>query len=145
MTFAVPRRAASRGPSISQQGLSRSQRRLLGSARTLAGLFDTRFSIFGFRFGIDPIIGLIPFVGDAISATLSIYLIFVGRQMGLPPSAMVRMVSNAGADFLVGLVPFAGDVADAIFKSHARNLRIIEEYAEKLEGKRMIDGVAERR
>jgi hypothetical protein len=143
MTVAVPSRAAARGPGISRQGLSRSQRRLLRSARMLAGLFDTRFRIFGFRFGIDPIIGLIPFVGDAVSVTVSLYLIFVGRHLGLPPSAMVRMMGNAGTDFVMGLVPFAGDLADAIFKAHARNLRILEKYAEQLDGKQVTNSVTE--
>jgi hypothetical protein len=110
------------------------QWRLLQMARTLAGLFDTRFRIFGFRFGIEPIIGLIPFVGDVVSATVSLYLLFVGRQLGLPPSAMARMAGNAGTDFLIGLVPIAGDLVDAIFKAHARNLRILETYAARLEG-----------
>ena len=108
----------------------------------LAGLFDTRFRGFGFRFGIDPIIGLIPFVGDAVSVTVSLYLIFVGRHLGVPPSAMVRMMGNAGTDFLMGLVPFAGDLADAIFKAHARNLRILEKYAEQLEGTQMTNAGA---
>jgi hypothetical protein len=134
MAFAVPRPAAARGAGLSRQGLSRSQWRLLRSARMLAGLFDTRFRFFGFRFGIEPIIGLIPFVGDVVSAAVSLYLMFVGRQLGLPPSAMARMAGNAGTDFVVGLVPIAGDVADAIFKAHARNLRILETYAARLEG-----------
>jgi hypothetical protein len=107
---------------------------LLQLARTLAGLFDTRFRILGFRFGIEPIIGLIPFVGDVVSATVSLYLMFVGRQLGLPPSAMARMAGNAGTDFMIGLVPIAGDFVDAIFKAHARNLRILETYAARLEG-----------
>lgn len=145
MAFAFPRRAASRGPSITRQGLSRSQLRMLKSARTLSGLFDTRFNFLGFRFGIDPIIGLVPFVGDLVSASLSVYLLFVGRQLGLPRRTMLRMASIAGADFMIGLVPFLGDAADAVFKSHARNYRIIEEYVRKAEGVDVIDGVGERR
>jgi hypothetical protein len=115
---------------------------MLQSARTLAGLFDTRFHILGFRFGIEPLIGLIPFVGDMVSAAVSLYLMFVGRQLGLPPSAMARMAGNAGTDFLVGLVPIAGDFADAIFKAHARNLRILETYAVQLEGTPVTNRVA---
>ena len=145
MTFAYSRRTAGRAPGISQQGLSREQRRMLSTVRVLAGLWDTQFNILGFRFGLDPILGLIPFVGDLLSASVSLYEIYVGKQLGLPAGALLRMLSNATADFAIGLVPVVGDVGDAIFKAHARNLRIIEEHVEKLEGKTVFEGTAERR
>jgi hypothetical protein len=145
MTFAFRGRAAGHAPGISQHGLSREQRRQLATARFLAGLFDTQFNVLGFRFGLDPILGLIPFVGDAVSASVSLYEIYVARQLGVPATSLARMFSNALADFLIGLVPVVGDVCDAIFKAHARNLRIIEEHVEKIEGKTVFDVNAERR
>ncbi|MEL6213817.1 MAG: DUF4112 domain-containing protein, partial [Pseudomonadota bacterium] len=39
----------------------------------LARLLDTQFSLFGFRFGIDGLIGLIPGIGDAATAIMSLY------------------------------------------------------------------------
>lgn len=145
MTFAYTRRTAGRAPGITQQGLTREQRRMLASVRFLAGLWDTQFNVLGFRFGLDPILGLIPFVGDLLSASVSLFEIYVGKRLGLPSSALLRMLSNAAVDFGIGLVPVVGDVGDAIFKAHARNLRIIEEHIEKMEGKTVIDTTAERR
>jgi hypothetical protein len=145
MTFAYRGQTAGRAPGISQHGLSRAQRRMLGTVRVLAGLFDTQFNILGFRFGLDPILGLIPFLGDAISASVTLYEIYVGRQLGMPAMSLLRMFSNGLVDFGIGLVPVVGDVGDAIFKAHARNLRIIEEYVEKIEGKTVFDITAEAR
>jgi hypothetical protein len=119
-----------------QAGFSRSQRHLLSGARGLAHLFDDKFSVLGFRFGLDTIVGFVPGIGDLISSGASVYLIFVGIQLRLPPSKLLRMALNAGADFLLGLIPFAGDVADTIFKSHLRNLRIIEEHVARVESGR---------
>lgn len=145
MTFAFRGRTAGRAPGISQYGLSRAQRRMVASVRVLAGLFDTQFNILGFRFGLDPILGLIPVLGDAISASVTLYEIYVGRQLGMPALSLVRMFSNGLVDFGIGLVPVVGDVGDAIFKAHARNLRIIEEHLEKIEGKTVFEGTAEPR
>jgi hypothetical protein len=134
MTLAYQKLGAPSIGSVPRARLSRSQWRLLASARTLANLFDTRFSIFGFRFGLDPVLGLIPGIGDVVSAIASVYMIFVGRQMGVSNAALLRMVVIAGTDFLIGLIPFVGDVGDAIFKAHVRNLRIIEEHLRRVEG-----------
>ena len=113
---------------------SPAQRSMLAGARGLAHLFDDRFRIFGIRFGLDNIVGFIPFVGDAIAAVASLYLVLVGIQLRLPPTKLARMIAIAGADFLIGLIPFVGDAADLVFKSHVRNLRIIEEHVRRVEG-----------
>lgn len=119
------------------QPLTIGQRRLLRSAHIVADLFDTRFGIFGFRFGLDTVVGLVPGVGDVIAAGASIYLIWVAGQLGLPLRRLLQMGLIAVFDVLLGLTPFVGDVADAIFKSHVRNLRIIEDYVGHMEGGQM--------
>ena len=119
-----------------QADFSPSQRRLLAGARGLAHLFDDKFSVLGFRFGLDTVVGLVPGIGDLISSGASAYLLLVGIQLRLPPTKLLRMAFNAGADFLIGLVPFLGDLADTVFKSHLRNLRIIEEHVARVEGGR---------
>jgi hypothetical protein len=108
--------------------LSRSERRLLESARTTATWMDARFSLFGFRFGLDAVVGLIPGLGDVVSAIGSVYLLWVARRLGVPRSRMARIAGLIVADLVFGLVPFVGDVADAAFKAHLRAMRIIEEH-----------------
>ena len=113
--------------------LNPTQRRLLTGARHVARYMDARFSIFGFRFGFDSIIGIVPGLGDVVSAVASVYLLWVGVQLRLPGRKLLRMLLNAAADLGMGIVPVVGDVADAVFKSHMRNLRIIEEHVRRVE------------
>src|SRR5262245_41950355 len=108
--------------------LAGGERRLLASARSVANWMDAQFSLFGFRFGLDAVVGLIPGMGDVISAIGSVYLLWVARQLGVPRPKMARIAALIVTDLVVGLVPFLGDVADAAFKAHLRVLAIIEEH-----------------
>ena len=45
----------------------------LERARTLANWLDAKFSFMGVRFGMDAIVGLIPVVGDTLTAVASAY------------------------------------------------------------------------
>ncbi len=93
----------------------------------LAGLLDDRFSIPGtnIRFGLDAIIGLIPGVGDAVSATLSSYLIWRAHQLGASKLTLLRMAGNTAVDTVVGSVPLLGDVLDLKFRANRRNLELL--------------------
>jgi hypothetical protein len=81
--------------------------------------------------GIDPLIGLIPVVGDAISAALSSYIIWEAKQLGIPRWKLARMVGNMAVDTAVGAVPLLGDLFDVAFKSNRRNLRIVLDHLER--------------
>jgi hypothetical protein len=118
--------------------LSDAQRAWLKSARRLAWLLDAQFNILGFRFGFDPIVGVIPWVGDIATFGASLYMMWVGAKLDLPRHKLAQMFINGVADVLLGVIPIAGHIADAIFKSHIRNLRIIEEHIGDAES--MIDG-----
>jgi Domain of unknown function (DUF4112) len=93
----------------------------------LASLLDDRFSIPGtnIRFGLDAIIGLIPGVGDTISATLSSYLIWRAHRMGASKLTLVRMAGNTVLDTVVGAVPVLGDLFDVQFRANRRNLELL--------------------
>ncbi len=120
-------RTMSRGARTARvAGLTPTQQRVLRSARGVANLMDNQFSFLGFRFGVDTIVGIIPVFGDLVAAGASVYLLAAARQLGVPRSSLARMSVITVADLLLGLVPFLGDAADAVFKSHMRNLRIIE-------------------
>jgi hypothetical protein len=114
-------------------GLTPSERRLLASARRVAHLSDEQFSVLGFRFGLDAIIGLIPVVGDLLATSFSLYLMWVGKRLGMSRARLVQMGAITVFDFVIGLVPFVGDAADAVLKSHMRNLGIIEAHVRRLE------------
>jgi hypothetical protein len=113
----------------------------------VAKLMDSAFLIPGLnrRVGLDAVLGLVPGVGDALSAALASYIIWEARQLGLPRWKIVRMIGNVAADTAIGAIPFAGDVFDVFFKANERNLRIIHEHlGTPKRGPVEIDGTAVR-
>lgn len=80
------------------------------------------------RFGIDAIIGLVPVVGDAIGAIISLSLFVEATRLGAPWRLRLRMLLNIGLDFLVGLIPFVGDIADVAFKANTRNIALLRQW-----------------
>lgn len=113
----------------------------------VAKLMDSAFLIPGLnrRVGLDAVLGLIPGVGDALSAAIASYIIWEARQLGLPRWKIARMIGNTAVDTAIGVIPFAGDVFDAFFKSNQRNLRIIHEHlGTPKRGPKEIDGTAVR-
>jgi hypothetical protein len=103
----------------------------LQALRAWQRLLDSAFKVpgTGIRFGWDPIVGLIPWAGDALTALFACALIVQAHQMRVPRVVQLRMLMNVGIDLLVGIVPFVGDIADVFWKSNARNLALIERHA----------------
>lgn len=83
----------------------------------------------GLRIGLDGIIGLIPGIGDAITAALSSYIIAEAARMNVPPSVLARMGMNVLLDLAIGSIPVVGDLFDFVFKANNRNVRLLEEYS----------------
>jgi hypothetical protein len=100
----------------------------LDGVRRVAHLLDEAFEIpgTGFRVGIDPIVGLVPGLGDLLPAIVGGYAIWVAWRLGAPTSLLVRMAANVGLDALAGSVPLAGDLFDAAWKPNLRNVRLVE-------------------
>ncbi|HWK51962.1 MAG TPA: DUF4112 domain-containing protein [Steroidobacter sp.] len=97
--------------------------------RALAWLMDNSIALpGGYRIGLDPIIGLVPGLGDAIGALISAYIINEARGMGAPRSVLLRMMSNVMIDTILGAIPFAGDVFDAAYKANTRNIALLARY-----------------
>ncbi len=96
----------------------------------LASILDDRFVIPGtnIRFGLDAIIGLIPGIGDTISATLGSYLIWRAHKMGASKLTLLRMAGNTLLDTVVGSVPVLGDILDVQFRSNRRNLELLRRH-----------------
>jgi hypothetical protein len=81
------------------------------------------------RAGLDPIIGLIPFLGDIVSGVMSAWIVLEAARFKLPGVVLVRMIMNATLDFAVGLIPFLGDLFDLGFKANTRNLELFHRHA----------------
>jgi hypothetical protein len=91
-------------------------------------LLDSQFRVPGtsVRFGWDPIIGLIPWAGDMITALFACTLVVQAHRMRLPRVVQLRMLLNVAIDVLLGIVPFAGDIADVFWRANSRNMAILE-------------------
>jgi len=98
--------------------------------RVLARLLDSSIRIPGttWTIGFDPIIGLIPGLGDLIGAVLSGYIILEGVRAQVPAFTLARMLANVGIDTLLGAVPAVGDVFDAAWKSNMMNVALLERH-----------------
>jgi hypothetical protein len=79
-----------------------------------------------FRFGLDPLIGLIPGIGDSSSALVSAFALVQAVRVGVPRVLLMRMALNILVNEIVGVVPVVGDAFSFWFKSNARNYEIIK-------------------
>jgi hypothetical protein len=84
----------------------------------------------GLRFGIDPLIGLVPGLGDLFGGAASMYIILEAARAGAPASVVVRMALNVGIDTLVGGLPLIGDLFDFAWKSNRRNVKLLADHLE---------------
>lgn len=101
--------------------------RIFRDLRQLTRLLDTKFEIPGtkFRFGIDPLLGLLPVIGDGASMLMSLYIILQAKRLGLSRWTLTRMVGNVALDTAVGSIPILGQLFDFAYKANVRNLRLL--------------------
>ena len=87
----------------------------------------------GYSIGLDPIIGLVPGIGDLIGTAVSGFIVYHAHQAGAPKATVLRMMVNVGIDSAVGAIPFLGDVFDFAFKANQKNLEL---YRDSMSGMR---------
>ena len=96
--------------------------------------------------GLDAIVGLVPVIGDFITAAMGAYIVWEGHNLGMSRWHLLRMAGNVGIDALIGAIPVLGDAADFVFKSNTRNLKLILRHLDKHHpSTRIIDAKAVRR
>jgi len=96
----------------------------------LAQLWDAAIRIPGtsIRLGLDPIVGLVPGVGDAVGALVASYVVLEAARFDVPASTLLRMLANVAIDALLGTVPLIGDVFDVAWKANLKNVALIERH-----------------
>jgi hypothetical protein len=111
----------------------RSHRERLARLELLASLLDTALVVPGtnIRFGLDALIGLIPAIGDAITALVSLYIVHEARNLGAPRHLVLRMIGNIAVDTAVGAVPLFGDAFDVLWRSNRRNVALLRKWLER--------------
>jgi hypothetical protein len=123
--------AESKPSAVSDRSRPRPSPEGLWLARFLAELLDQRFVIPGtsIRIGLDPIIGLIPGVGDALANLAGSAILVIAARIGIPKIILLRMALNIAANAAIGSIPFVGDLFSIWFRSNANNARLLERYA----------------
>ena len=105
--------------------------RRLAALQRVAQLLDSAFPVPGttYRIGLDPILGLIPGLGDLVSPLFTIAILWQARDLRIPRVVQFRMIINVAIDAIAGAVPFIGDLVDFAWKANLRNLALLERHA----------------
>ena len=104
----------------------------LRRVKVVASVLDDAIRVPGtdLRFGIDPLVGLVPGLGDLLGGAASAYIILEAARAGASASVLVRMALNVGVDTLIGGIPVVGDLFDFAWKSNARNVKLLARHVE---------------
>src|ERR1051326_2860207 len=75
-------------------------------ARLIADLLDQRFTIPGtdIRVGLDPILDLIPGVGDLVASLAGSLILLTAVRLKVPKVVLARMGINVGINALIGAI-----------------------------------------
>ena len=100
---------------------------------SIAKIMDNQFRFPGtnFRFGLDPILGLVPVVGDLASFAVSAGLIMTMARHGASGKLVALMLLNLALDALIGSIPVLGNFFDFAFKANERNVRLLRRHYEE--------------
>ena len=112
----------------------------LQSFERIAKLLDSKFEIpgTGIRFGLDPLLSLMPVLGDLITLVISSMLIYTMHNHGASRKVVMKMMINAGLDTVIGAIPLVGTVFDVFYRSNDRNIKLLKEHY--FEGKHQGSG-----
>lgn len=95
--------------------------------RLVARVFDDLVQVPGTNvgLGLDPLLGAVPVVGDAVSAGVSLYVVLEAANLGVSYATLLRMLGNVALDAGGGMIPYVGTVFDAAFRANKRNLELV--------------------
>jgi hypothetical protein len=106
---------------------------LLATAELLAKILDTTVRIPGTRIylGLDPLLGLIPGIGDMLANLIGTVILILAARLQVPRIVIARMSLNLLINGTIGTIPIFGDLFSVWFRSHARNAVLLREAATK--------------
>jgi len=80
------------------------------------------------RIGLDPLLGLVPGLGDIIAGLLGTLVLFEAVRRRLPRMTQLRITLNILIDTVLGAIPVVGDAFDAVWKTNLRNTALLEQH-----------------
>lgn len=119
-------------PLIPEAPSSDSQREaMVAMADLLAKILDTTVKIPGtpFYLGLDPLLGLIPGIGDLLANLMGTVILGLAARLQVPRIVIARMSLNLLINGAVGAIPIVGDLFSVWFRSHARNAELLRRAA----------------
>jgi len=93
-----------------------------------------RVPIVGVEVGVDPLIGLIPGVGDLIAMAISAWIVLKGITLGAPNIVLAKMTGALLVEGLIGHVPVVGDVIDFFWTMNVNNVSRLQSTRDQLTG-----------
>ena len=104
--------------------------------RLIALLMDDLFRVPGtrWRFGLNPILDLIPAVGDGAAALFSGLTLFAAIRYRVPKIVITRMGVNVLVNALIGLIPGVGEAFAFWFRPSLRNYHLLNRHIPALGG-----------
>lgn len=93
-------------------------------------LLDSKFTFPGtqFKFGLDPLIGLIPGLGNAVTFAVSGLLVYTMSKHGVSRKVVILMMINILLDAAFGSIPVIGNVFDFFYKANDKNVRLLKRH-----------------
>ena len=80
------------------------------------------------RIGFDPILGLIPGVGDGSATAIGSIILVQAVKAGVSKVILMRMSVNLLINGMIGSIPILGDLFSAWFKSNLRNFYLLKKH-----------------
>jgi hypothetical protein len=103
----------------------------VATAELLAKILDTTVKIpgTGIYLGLDPLLGLIPGIGDVLANLIGTVILILAARLHVPRIVITRMSLNLLINGTVGAIPIVGDLFSIWFRSHARNAELLRRAA----------------
>ena len=79
-------------------------------------------------FGLEPIIGLVPVIGDSIGFIVTSWIMVTLLRNGASGKVIAKMFINIFIDVALAFMPVLGNVIDFFFKTNQRNLSLAVEH-----------------
>jgi hypothetical protein len=99
-------------------------------SRILARWLDNWIRIPGthFKIGLDPIVSLLPGVGDFLASSAGLVILLEGVRLRVSVFVLAQMGINMLLNAAMNLIPGLGVIGSAFYKSNSRNLALLNRW-----------------